>query len=176
MMYWAWHHSRPAPLKPSFPRVKSSDCFCKIVSFSLSVLHNLMSGTVSYFLNISLPLIPLILLCFHSSCWLLFCVLIHFNCWNPLGYIFFVTLVTSAPFTKVCCFVHMVIFPAVLSWAWTLLPNTDACFCLLELSPYERVPPAPQIQLLLNKQLYYHQFCSHFWPCHHTWPPKLLVS
>lgn len=63
-------------------------------------------------------------------------------------------------FPKTWYFTHVLLFPPVLSWAWTFRLNTDAYFYLPELSPSEHVPAAPQLQLLLSRQADYHQFCS----------------
>ena len=87
MTYWeAWPHSHPpALLKPSSPSRQIQWFLCKIVLFSLSALEYLISGTISYLLMISLPLLPLILSSVFPSFPLApFCAVIHFNYWNSL--------------------------------------------------------------------------------------------
>lgn len=56
---------------------------CKTLLFGLSSIEDLISGTISYLLVISIPLLRLILSSIFPSFPLApFCALIHFNYWN----------------------------------------------------------------------------------------------
>lgn len=155
----AWHYSRPpAPLKPSSPSGQIQWLLYKIVLFSLSALEDLISGTISYLLMISLPLLPLILQYSRPSRWLLFVSSSTLTIGIPLCYLLCHPLpVTSTPLPRPAAscmcqfFLQFYLGPG--HFVWTQM-HVSICWSFLHLNV------SPQHLRSNCKQVDSHQFCS----------------